>query len=81
MTKNRRYVCVHGFEIPMTDDHGGILEDENIKIEAGTVWEEDHSKYRFIGGSDSIRLLNEDGRWIEITRETLGGTFVREESE
>lgn len=72
----KKYECVKGFMIPKCDDNGFILEDEDVQIEAGTVWydvDEEEEEYRFIGGE--VRLEDENGTWIEISEEDLSASF------
>lgn len=69
------YKCVEGLALEKVDEDGFTIENEYMVIGEGEIWftpeEED---YRFLGGE--IRLENDLGYWIEISKETLEECFV-----
>lgn len=72
-----KYKCVKAMMVEVVGDDGSFIENEHMQIELGSVWEEDDRKYRFIGGSDSIRLEDEAGRWMEIYEDNLANHFIQ----
>lgn len=67
------YRCKQDFALDAYDDDGFSL-DEAITIEAGEVFQRSESRFRIIGGSDTIHLEN-DHAWIEITGDLLEQFF------
>lgn len=72
----KKYECVKPFVLEVYGDDGFPLEKEDFVVPEGSVWEVDETKYRFAGGPDSIRLTDEDGRWIEIYEDKLKNHFI-----
>ncbi|MGD6876917.1 hypothetical protein [Bacillus infantis] len=61
-----KYECIEEFELVEYDD-GGYPTEDTMTIEAGSLWEKDEeNEYRIISGSESLRLVQENGNWIEI---------------
>jgi hypothetical protein len=69
------YKCTDTFFIDTVDDEGFSLEDEQMTIPKGSIWNLPEEDYRFIGGE--IRLESDKHGWIEITNETLEQHFVK----
>lgn len=74
----KTYVCKKNFSVNIADDDG-FTTDDYMAIEANTRWEVDNTPFRVVGDNDSIRLLGEDGRWIELTKESLDEYFSLED--
>ncbi|NBI08216.1 hypothetical protein [Senegalia massiliensis] len=71
----KRYICTKELLIPRYDDHGCQVENEDIEIVKGSIWEIDDTNFRMIGGINSIRLLNDEHGWLEIEGDTLKEYF------
>ncbi|MHC8516820.1 hypothetical protein [Sporosarcina sp. ITBMC105] len=71
-----KYKCVIPMVLEVVDDDGWRVENEHTAIEEGSIWELDNSDYRFVGDSDSIRLEDETGRWMEIQRDDFVNHFI-----
>ncbi len=77
MIKNKRYVCIEEFEVPILDEEGTVLnEDGNyygaIPIKKGSQWSLDGTDT--LCGAD-LKLTNETN-FIEISNERLEKYFV-----
>lgn len=68
------YICKKAFSIERYDDDGVATED-NIDVEKGQRFQVSASKYRFVGGPDTVRLESNDGTWVEILSDTLEKHF------
>ena len=51
-----------------------FVESGNAFVEVGEVFQKSEEKFRCVGGTDSIRLEN-DNQWLEVTEETLNEYF------
>lgn len=68
------YKCTKGFVLDSCDDNGFTIENEHFIIDKDSLWYTPEDKeYRFIGGE--VRLEDEEGRWIELTKEHLEEYF------
>ena len=69
-----KYRCKESFMITVCDGDGFMTEEE-MQIDAGSLWNDEGDEYRLCGGE--YRLENEDGNysWIEIDREYLEKYF------
>lgn len=72
-----KYKCTKSFSVDEYDDNGSMIEDRQFVVEKGTVWEVSDEKYRFVGGNDSTRLEDADGRWLEVYDDTIAYHFQR----
>ncbi|MCK6203965.1 hypothetical protein KZX50_00690 [Bacillus infantis] len=71
----KEYECIEEFELAEYDDDGYPTED-TMTINTGSLWEEDEeNEYRLIAGRDSLRLVQENGNWIEIYFDRLKKHF------
>lgn len=68
--------CKNSFLCYIYDDNGYLSGTRMIPT--GAVFEIDGDPYRFVGGPDTIRLVNEHD-WIEILPETFDRYFEMEE--
>lgn len=78
MIKNKRYVCIEEFEVPILDEEGTVLnEDGNyygaIPIKKGSQWSLDGTDT--LCGAD-LKLTNETN-FIEISNERLENCFIK----
>ena len=68
---SNRYKCTKSFYLPMLDDNENEIEDEEVRVEEGTVWERQEVSYL-----SDVRLEIENGAdWIEIANESLARYF------
>lgn len=70
--EDRIFECKKEFEVSKWDNDNDCFSDEIITIEKGSVWECSGRGYICDG---EIRLINEDGEWLEISKETLHEYF------
>ena len=78
-----KYVCIKDLYLDKYDDNGFYIENQCVRISKGSIWEDEKTSYRFIGGSDSIHLDRvwkskkaKTHQWIEITKEHLSQYFA-----
>lgn len=64
-----KYVCKKDFALQEYDDYG-FSKDTYIKISKGDIFELKDTEYRYVGGSETVRLENDDA-WIEILEKTF----------
>lgn len=70
------YQCIKNFSVPRCDDDGFMLENEEMIIEAGSLWDISHDEdYRLIDGD--IRLESYKDTWIEINVDTFNECFIK----
>ncbi|MDB2162216.1 hypothetical protein PMX22_20765 [Clostridium butyricum] len=73
----KKYECVKAFLVPLCDDDGFIIENEDKYIEEGSIWSTPKDEnYRLIGAE--VRLEKSDCErleWLEITQEDLEDKF------
>lgn len=68
------YKCIKSFSLPKCDDDGFALENEELIIEGGSIWNIPEDKnYRLVDGE--VRLESDNLEWIEITREGFSRYF------
>jgi len=68
---SNRYKCTESFYLPMLDDNENEIENEELRVEEGTVWERQEISYL-----SDVRLEIENGAdWIEIANESLARYF------
>jgi len=72
---NNKYKCVKPFSVQNYDDNGFSIDNSYTNIDKDSVWEQDTSEFRMVGAYDTIRLENEKGEWLEITKESLSENF------
>ena len=70
----KKYVCVKSFWIDTYDDDGFYMDEQN-QIETGKEFELCDTTFRCVGGNDTIRLISDDGTWLEILPEHLEECF------
>lgn len=70
----RKAVCIKSFAVEMCDDNGFFLEDY-MYVDEGKVFQIDDTSFRVVGGSDTARLVSDDGTWLEITPEDFSEYF------
>ena len=70
----KKYVCVKSFWIDAYDDDGSWMEEET-EIDVGKVFEMCDTSFRCVGGDDTVRLISDDGTWLEILPEHLEEYF------
>ena len=70
------YRCINSFELPLVDDDGYPMK-ENNPVVCNTLWElEEESAYTLTGAE--IRLISLDEAsfsWIEISKDRLKSNF------
>lgn len=73
----KKYECIKEFSTYEVNDNGSTInedgDEESISIDKGTKWTDYEEDYRFIGGE--VRLEQEDGTWLELTKETVAENF------
>ncbi|WP_244833388.1 hypothetical protein [Clostridium sp. BJN0001] len=67
--------CIKGFALEKCDDNGFTIENEYFTVEDNSIWNIENNEDRFIGGE--IRLTNDNGEWLEISKETLKEHFEK----
>jgi hypothetical protein len=78
--EDKKYQCIKTFDIDQYDEDGAWNEG-TMAIKKGSKWYRSNTSYRFIGGSDTIRLEKitkknrNDGGWLEISTEHLSEYF------
>lgn len=72
-----KYMCIKSFSVDAYDDEGFSVENESFEVEKGTVWGVSNDNYRFVGGKESTRLENEEGRWLEVYDDRIAHYFKR----
>lgn len=72
-----KYKCIKPFMLEDVDDDGSFIDNSQSVIQEGTIWERVESTRRTIGAHDSIRLEDDDGRWMEIYENDITNNFVR----
>ena len=70
---NIKAKCSISFPINRHDDNGHSMDNLDITIDKGTIWDVEEEDFRDIGGD--IRLTNNDLVWIEIPIEIFVGNF------
>lgn len=71
----KEYECIKGFSLNKYDEHECIIENEEMVVPIGSIWE----LCDFSSMSD-IRLEGNLG-WLEIDEETLKAYFVEIQKE
>lgn len=66
----QRYECVSTFYVPLIDEHEMEVENEEVEIEKGSLWEREEKAWM-----SDVRLTNESD-WLEITEENLEAYFT-----
>ncbi|WP_375104078.1 hypothetical protein ACDZ28_04125 [Paenibacillus sp. RS8] len=69
----KKYECIKGFSIDKCDGDGFTIEESGMLIEKGSQWFDYTEDYRIVGGE--VRLENEDGTWIEISKGDVSESF------
>lgn len=69
----KEYECIKEFALSNYDEHGRIIENEDLFVPIGSIWE----SCDFSSMSD-IRLEGNLG-WLEISEDTLKAYFVEAE--
>lgn len=71
------FECVEAYSVPMVDGNDFVIENEYIHIKTGSLWELDLRDilHEILSISD-VRLTDQDGKWIQITWESLQEYFV-----
>lgn len=75
MKKNK---CKKSFYVDKYDDDGFLIENDGMVIEEVKIYELNESEYMMIGGKDHVHLDavdEDDGLWLEITKEHLEKYF------
>ena len=72
-TKLKKYRCIKRFYLDSYDGNGFVLNEEGLVVDRGSTWILQEDSYRFIDGE--IRLEQEDGTWIELSKETFAEIF------
>ena len=68
---SNRYKCIESFYLPMLDENENEIENEELRVEEGTVWERQETSYL-----SDVRLEIENGNdWIEIASDRLARYF------
>ena len=71
--EDRIFECKKEFGVSKWDNDNDCFSDEIMTIEKGSVWE--CSGYGYICGGE-VRLINDDGEWLELSKETLDEYFT-----
>jgi len=66
---SKRYKCTESFYLAMLDEDENEIENEELRVEEGTVWERQEVPYL-----SDVRLENDTG-WLEIANESLARYF------
>lgn len=72
----KQYKCKKSFCVDKYDDDGFLIENSSVVIDKGKIYELDDGNHIIIGGEihlDSVE--DEDGSWLEITKEHLKEYF------
>ncbi|MEK5415118.1 hypothetical protein [Paenibacillus sp. FSL L8-0708] len=69
----KKYECTDSFSIDKCDGDGFTIEESGVFIDRGSKWLDCEEDYRLLGGE--IRLENEDGTWIELSKEDVSERF------
>lgn len=67
----KKYKCINEFVVDAYDENENSIENEIFVVKVDTVWELQEYSYM-----SDVRLVDVDGRWLEIAQEHLGADFV-----
>lgn len=70
----KRYKCKKPFCVEKYDDDGFVIENDDVVIDKGKIYELDESGNTIIGGEVHLDSVD-DGSWLEITKERLEEYF------
>lgn len=70
----KRYKCKKSFCVGSYNDDGFLIENNDVVIDEGKVYELDESGHTIIGGDVHLDAID-DGSWLEITKEHLDEYF------
>lgn len=65
--------CIKSFSVEKYDGDGFFIENSEMIIEDGSIWEIEEGTSRIIGGE--ISLISDKLEWLEISKETLKENF------
>ena len=68
--------CIKRFCIEKCDDDGFLIPNEYETIEENSIWEYEEGKFTFTGAE--MRLEDNEGRWLEISKEDFNNHFQEE---
>lgn len=72
----KKYKCKKSFCVDKYDDNGFLIENDEMVIEEGKIYELSESGYMMIGGAEHSHLdAVDDGSWLEITKGHLEEFF------
>lgn len=70
----KQYKCKKSFYVEKYDDDGFLIENSDVVIDKGKIYELDESGGTIIGGEVHLDSVD-DGSWLEITKESLEEYF------
>lgn len=70
----KQYKCKKSFCVDKYDDDGFLIENSSVVIDKGKIYEIDDGNHTIIGGEIHLDS-DEDGSWLEITKEHLEEYF------
>lgn len=70
----KQYKCKKPFCVEKYDDDGFVIENDDVVIDKGKIYELDESGNTIIGGEVHLGSVD-DGSWLEITKERLEEYF------
>lgn len=70
----KQYKCKKLFCVEKYDDDGFLIENSDVVIDKGKIYELDESGSTIIGGEAHLDSVD-DGSWLEITKEHLEEYF------
>lgn len=69
----RNCKCIKEFYVEKCDNNGFLMDNEYEEVEEGSIWEYEEGKFTFTGAE--MRLEDEEGRWLEISKEDFNNYF------
>lgn len=70
----KQYKCKKSFCVDKYDDYGFLIENSDVVIDKGKIYELDESGSTIVGGEVHLDSVD-DGSWLEITKEHLEEYF------
>ncbi|APC79664.1 TPA: hypothetical protein ACXDAZ_002249 [Clostridium botulinum] len=69
--------CIKSFTAEHCDDNGFSIENLELTIEKGTIWEVEEDPFRFTGGEIRLTKITDDDswEWLEIPKEWFKESF------
>lgn len=72
----KQYKCKKPFCVDKYDNDGFLIENSDVVVDTGKIYELDESGSTIIGGEVHLDSV-EDGSWLEITKEHLEEYFEK----